>query len=34
MGEFLALHYGRAAGPIRRFIGLVHDTAEASGEEF
>jgi len=30
--EFLALHYGRAAGPIRRFIDLVHDTAEASGK--
>jgi hypothetical protein len=29
--EFLNLHYGRAAGPIRRFINLVHDHAEASG---
>jgi hypothetical protein len=31
MEEFLALHYGRAAGPIRRFINRVHDHAEASG---
>jgi len=31
MDEFLDLHYGRAARPIRRFINLVHDTAEASG---
>ena len=31
MDEFLHLHYGRAAGPIRRFINLVHDRAEASG---
>lgn len=29
--EFLELHYGRAAEPIRRFIDLVHDRAEASG---
>jgi hypothetical protein len=29
--EFIDLHYGRAAGPIRRFIELVHDRAEASG---
>jgi len=29
--EFLALHYGKAAPPIRRFINLVHDTAEQSG---
>jgi len=28
--EFLDLHYGRAAGPIRRFINLTHDTALAS----
>jgi len=33
MEEFLTLHYGRAAGPIRRFIDLVHDKAEASGLE-
>jgi hypothetical protein len=31
MEEFLTLHYGRAAPPIRRFINLVHDHAEASG---
>jgi len=31
MDEFLDLHYGKAAPPIRRFINLVHDTAEASG---
>ena len=30
--EFLSLHYGRAAEPIRRFIDLVHDTAWASGK--
>ena len=30
--EFLTLHYGAAAGPIREFIDLVHDTAEASGQ--
>ena len=29
--EFVDLHYGKAAGPIRRFINLVHDTAEAKG---
>jgi hypothetical protein len=29
--EFLDLHYGRAAGPIRGFIDMVHDRAEASG---
>jgi hypothetical protein len=29
--EFLDLHYGRAAGPIRRFINLTHDHALASG---
>ncbi len=32
LNEFLELHYGRAAGPIRRFIDLVHDRAEASGK--
>ncbi len=31
MDEFLDLHYGAAAGPIHRFIDLVHDNAEASG---
>ena len=31
MDEFLDLHYGRAAGPIRDFINHVHDKAEASG---
>jgi len=30
--EFLSLHYGRAAAPIKRFIDLVHDTAEGSGK--
>ncbi len=29
MDEFLELHYGRAAAPIRRFIDLTHDRAEA-----
>jgi len=29
--EFLTLHYGEAAPPIRRFLDLVHDTAEQSG---
>lgn len=28
--EFLNLHYGAAAGPIRTFIQLVHDEAQAS----
>jgi len=31
MDEFLDLHYGRAATPIRRFIELVHNNAEARG---
>lgn len=31
MNEFLDLHYGPAAPPIRRFIKRVHDRAEASG---
>ena len=31
MDEFLNLHYGRSADPIRRFINLVHDHAQASG---
>jgi hypothetical protein len=29
--EFLSLHYADAAAPIRRFIALVHDNAEARG---
>lgn len=29
--EFLDLHYGCAAGPIRRFINLTHENALASG---
>ena len=29
--EFLNLHYGRSAGPIRRFINLTHEKALASG---
>ena len=33
MDEFLDLHYGSASPPIRRFINLVHDNAEASGLE-
>jgi hypothetical protein len=32
MDEFLDLHYGPAAGPIRDFIKRVHDKAEASGK--
>ena len=32
--EFLDLHYGKAAPPIRRFLNLIHDTAEAkAGKE-
>ena len=31
LDEFLVLHYAQAAPPIRRFIDLVHDRAEASG---
>jgi len=31
MDEFLNLHYGRAAPPIRQFINLIHNQAEASG---
>jgi len=30
--EFLNLHYGAAAPPIRQFIQMVHDEAEASGK--
>ena len=33
MNEFLDLHYRSAAPPIRRFINLVHDNAEAKGIE-
>ena len=29
--EFLDLHYGRSAEPIRRFINLTHEKAVASG---
>jgi len=31
MEEFLHLHYGRAAGPIRRFIDLMHDRVDETG---
>ncbi len=31
MDEFLDLHYAEAAPPIRRFIELIHDNAEAKG---
>jgi hypothetical protein len=31
MNEFLQLHYGSAAPPIRRYIDLIADTAENSG---
>jgi hypothetical protein len=31
MDHFLDLHYAEAAPPIRRFIGLLHDNAEARG---
>jgi hypothetical protein len=30
MDEFLSLHYGKAAPLIRRYVDLIHDTAEAS----
>jgi hypothetical protein len=30
MNEFLNLHYGRAAEPIRRFIDLIHDNTAAT----
>lgn len=30
MEEFLTLHYGKAAGPIRRFINLLHDHTAAT----
>ncbi len=32
MDEFIDLHYGPAAGPIRDFIERVHDRAEQSGK--
>ena len=31
MNEFLDLHYGKAAPPIRRWLNLLHDNAEAKG---
>jgi len=31
VNEFLDLHYGRAAAPVRRFINLTHENALASG---
>jgi hypothetical protein len=31
INEFLDLHYGRSAEPIRRFINLTHENAIASG---
>jgi hypothetical protein len=31
LDEFLDLHYGKAAPPIRRFIGQYHDHCEAKG---
>ena len=31
MAEFLTLHYGNAAAPIRRYIDMIHDAAEAGG---
>jgi len=31
MDEFLMLHYGKAAGPIRRFINLMHDNVTKKG---
>jgi hypothetical protein len=31
MDEFLGLHYGAAAPPIRRYIDFLHDNAEAKG---
>ena len=32
MDEFLDLHYGRAATPIRRYINFLHDDAESKGK--
>lgn len=31
LDEFVALHYGKAAPAVRRYIDVVHDAAEASG---
>ena len=31
MDEFLRLHYGKAAAPIRRYIDFLHDNADAKG---
>jgi hypothetical protein len=31
MDEFLTLHYGKAAPGVKRYIELIHDTAEKSG---
>ena len=31
MDDFLNLHYGKAAPPIRRYINFLHDNAEAKG---
>ena len=31
MDEFLDLHYGKAAPPIRRFINMLHDHCESQG---
>ena len=31
MDEFLDLHYGKAAPPIRRYINVLHDSAESKG---
>ncbi len=32
MDEFLALHYGRAANFVKRYIDLVHDAAQKKGQ--
>ncbi len=29
--EFITLHYGEAAGPIRQYVALIHDNAAARG---
>ena len=34
MDEFLDLHYGKAAPPIRRYINILHDNAEAKGVQY
>ena len=33
MDEFLDLHYGKAAPPIRRYINVLHDSAESKGAQ-